>query len=130
MVQALRWWVLVCIRAYQRWLSPWKGYRCAHGAQHGESCSAAGLRIVQTRPPAQWLPLMREQFGLCAEAAREIADERRRRRPNNPAPCRDNCRGCRRKPDNFDKGCDCLNILPDACEPNCCDGIRLRPPPL
>lgn len=38
---------LSAIRLYQRWLSPRKGFRCAHAALHGgESCSAAVARIV------------------------------------------------------------------------------------
>ncbi|WP_019585914.1 membrane protein insertion efficiency factor YidD [Deinococcus apachensis] len=36
------------IRLYQRYLSPRKGFRCAHVALHGgESCSAAVARIVR-----------------------------------------------------------------------------------
>lgn len=41
---------LAGIRAYQRFISPRKGFRCAHAAVHGgDSCSAAVTRIVQTR---------------------------------------------------------------------------------
>lgn len=36
------------IRLYRRWLSPHKGFRCAHAALHGgESCSAAVSHIVR-----------------------------------------------------------------------------------
>lgn len=39
---------LRAIRVYRRYLSPRKGFHCAHAALHGgESCSAAVARIIQ-----------------------------------------------------------------------------------
>lgn len=38
---------LAAIGFYQRWLSPLKGFRCAHAALYGgESCSAAIARVI------------------------------------------------------------------------------------
>lgn len=57
------------IRFYGRFLSPRKGFRCAHAALHGgESCSAAVARIV--REDGAWSGRFRiaARFGECRAA--------------------------------------------------------------
>lgn len=59
------------IRFYQRWISPIKGFRCAHRALHGgDSCSEAILKLVQARGVWSCLPDVRHRFRECALAAR------------------------------------------------------------
>lgn len=62
---------LTLIRAYQRWLSPHKGFVCAHRARlGGPSCSQAGARLIQRRGLRGGLPLLRERLLRCGAAHR------------------------------------------------------------
>ena len=66
------------IRAYQRWISPYKGFRCAHRQLHGElSCSEFALREVLDRGLVAALPGIRNQFRKCGAAARFLRQQRR-----------------------------------------------------
>jgi putative component of membrane protein insertase Oxa1/YidC/SpoIIIJ protein YidD len=76
---------VVLIEAYQRWLSPRKGFRCAYGVLHGAgTCSSVGKRIMRERGMFAFFRLMPEQFAACRTAAatlhNETPEERRRRR--------------------------------------------------
>ena len=61
------------INKYQRYLSPHKGYSCAHRTLHGgDSCSQhAKTQIVRV---GIWraIPLMRQRFRLCAQASQSL----------------------------------------------------------
>ena len=59
--------VLGVIALYQRWLSPLKGFHCAHAALHGgASCSAA---IAQTiRDEGLKLSLLTSRLAACRQA--------------------------------------------------------------
>ncbi|MFO1250516.1 membrane protein insertion efficiency factor YidD [Inhella sp.] len=62
---------LALIRAYQRWISPHKGFVCAHRAQlGGPSCSQAGARLIQRRGLRRGLPLLRERLLRCGAVHR------------------------------------------------------------
>lgn len=51
------------ITGYQRYVSPYKGFRCAHRALHGgESCSAYGKRAIQEVGVRAGMALLRERF--------------------------------------------------------------------
>lgn len=70
---------------YQRFISPYKGFRCAHSALHGgASCSAAVRAIVEREGLWRGWPLIRRRFAECRVAAQqqrpETEEERRRRR--------------------------------------------------
>jgi putative component of membrane protein insertase Oxa1/YidC/SpoIIIJ protein YidD len=65
----LRMVVLGLIGGYRRYLSPYKGFRCAHAACHGRgSCSDWVARIVRERQAHLWLPLAWRRFRACARA--------------------------------------------------------------
>ena len=65
----LRWAAVGSIRAYQRWLSPYKGFRCAHHALHRQgSCSNFGLGVFQAHPFGQAWGLLRQRFQECRHA--------------------------------------------------------------
>lgn len=62
---------LALIRAYQRWISPRKGFSCAHRARlGGPSCSQAGARLIQRLGLRRGLPLLRERLRRCGEVHR------------------------------------------------------------
>ena len=62
---------LCLIRAYQRWLSPHKGFSCAYRVHCGRaSCSALGYRVIRRHGCLLGLALLRQRLGLCGVAHR------------------------------------------------------------
>ncbi|WP_019010742.1 membrane protein insertion efficiency factor YidD [Deinococcus aquatilis] len=60
---------LSVIGFYQRWLSPYKGFRCAHAALYGgESCSAAVARLIGEQGLMGSAPAVRARFQACRGA--------------------------------------------------------------
>lgn len=58
------------ITGYQQYISPYKGFHCAHLVLHaGESCSTYGKRMVLERGIGGFLAAMRERFTACRRAA-------------------------------------------------------------
>jgi len=58
------------IEAYQRHLSPRKGFRCAYGALHGTgTCSSIGKRFMREQGFLRFFKLMPMQFAACKVAA-------------------------------------------------------------
>ncbi|MEM7746456.1 MAG: membrane protein insertion efficiency factor YidD [Paracoccaceae bacterium] len=59
-----------CIRLYQRWVSPLKGFRCAYSARHGgPGCS--GFAAEQIKRVGIWraVPKIVARLRLCSLAA-------------------------------------------------------------
>ncbi len=60
----------VLIAGYQRYISPYKGFRCAHRVAHGGlSCSAYAKHVLLRRGVAAAVRRMRTRFAACAAAA-------------------------------------------------------------
>jgi putative component of membrane protein insertase Oxa1/YidC/SpoIIIJ protein YidD len=58
------------IKAYQKFVSPHKGYRCAHAQVHGGlSCSSYALAAIDENGVSRGLMLLIERFKECAAAA-------------------------------------------------------------
>lgn len=63
--------LLAAIAAYQRFLSPYKGFRCAYHAHTGRaSCSDLGYRVVRRYGVVTGLVLLRRRVYLCGVAYR------------------------------------------------------------
>lgn len=72
--------LLWCIRFYQRFLSPWKGFRCAYGAHTGRSsCSAFGYHAVERHGVLVGWSLLRRRLRRCATSC---ADRHQGAAPN------------------------------------------------
>lgn len=57
---------LAAIRAYQRWLSPHKGFACAFRVHTGrDSCSAYGYRVINRYGLPAGLALLRRRLADC-----------------------------------------------------------------
>lgn len=66
--------VLSVIGFYQRWLSPYKGFRCAHAALYGgESCSAAVARLIGEQGLASSVSAVRARFQACRGAFDQLS---------------------------------------------------------
>jgi putative component of membrane protein insertase Oxa1/YidC/SpoIIIJ protein YidD len=62
------------VRAYQRHLSPHKGWRCAHGALHGDTtCSAAVRDVLARKGVVRGVVPTAIQFWACYRAAQVLA---------------------------------------------------------
>jgi putative component of membrane protein insertase Oxa1/YidC/SpoIIIJ protein YidD len=58
------------IVGYQRYVSPWKGYRCAYRAAHGgPSCSEFARRLVLRGGIWRMVRMMPARFAQCHQAA-------------------------------------------------------------
>jgi putative component of membrane protein insertase Oxa1/YidC/SpoIIIJ protein YidD len=67
------------ITGYQRYLSPHKGFRCAHRVLHqGESCSQYVKRAVREEGLVTALRCSRVRFAECHEANRVIRERRQK----------------------------------------------------
>ena len=105
---------LRAIRAYQRALSPRKGFSCAYRRATGrDGCSGYGYRVIQRFGLLAGLTLLRRRLRLCGETHRH--------RPVAPNPLLHYQRG------DCDPGCD-PGCVPDVhCGDTCnmsnsCDG--------
>ena len=64
------------ISFYQRYISPHKGFRCAHRVYHGgQSCSGYAKTAVQTYGLGAAMPLVRQRFSDCGQAARVMKSQ-------------------------------------------------------
>ena len=78
---------LACIRGYQKYLSPRKGFSCPHRLVHGgASCSEFIRLAVASHGLRHSLPLARERFGRCHEAGQVLARRRRGGQPFASTP--------------------------------------------
>lgn len=100
---------LAAIGAYQRWISPNKGYGCAYRIHcGGAGCSGLGFRAIRWRGLVPGLAILRMRLARCSAAHR--AHHPRRRLHAQAGVC--------------DGGCDLPGCdLGDACD--CCDCLDL-----
>ncbi|PSB57257.1 membrane protein insertion efficiency factor YidD [Chamaesiphon polymorphus] len=69
---------IAAIAGYQRYLSPYKGFRCAHRVLHrGESCSQYVKRMVREEGLGIALAKSRVRFAECKEANRILQARRK-----------------------------------------------------
>jgi putative component of membrane protein insertase Oxa1/YidC/SpoIIIJ protein YidD len=62
-----------CIVVYQKFISPYKGFRCAHAALHESlSCSEYGKRSIQQHGVIEGVFLLKARFEGCSLAADEM----------------------------------------------------------
>ncbi|MFN4251393.1 membrane protein insertion efficiency factor YidD, partial [Deinococcus sp.] len=76
-MNSLNYLALGSIDLYQRWLSPLKGFRCAHAALFGgESCSAAVRRLVSEQGLLGGRGDIAARFQTCRQAYGHLAAAR------------------------------------------------------
>jgi len=110
------------ITFYQRFISPYKGFRCAHHARHNSgTCSNAVKGLIADNGFIKALPLIRARFKECRVAYESIKESRF----TSDLPCIDlscdadvfNCGGNDRRSncagDAFSGACDCLGSAGD-----------------
>lgn len=133
--------VVVLIRCYQRYLSPRKGFTCAHSRlHHSASCSEYFRRMVKLQGTLKATGLLQRRLHACRQASiilraqsDEPTDESRRDRRrysiydwcdlSGCGPDIADCGGCDLDGDGQS---DCGDCNPD-CDILSCDGCDFNP---
>jgi uncharacterized protein len=115
--------VIFLIGLYQRYLSPYKGFRCAHAAYHGgPSCSHAIKSIVHELGVFAALPRIRLRFIECRAAYARLSSEADKyRKPENEGrkPRRRKSGSCSGEAADGAVDCACDAIGDRACDAPC-----------
>ena len=113
---------VLIISFYQRYISPYKGYRCAYGVLNNRgSCSNIVKEIIRTQGLLSGWGNIKAQFSACSNANDELKkrkkdDEQKKDKRGDPCTGCDcgsfiDCvpiRSCKKGPDsNCDLPCDC-----------------------
>jgi putative component of membrane protein insertase Oxa1/YidC/SpoIIIJ protein YidD len=95
------------IQFYQKHISPYKGFRCAHGDYYGgDSCSGAVSKIIRRKGLINGFAAIKNQFRRCSHAYMEIKNKfpkRKKDKGNVAADCALNGLG-----DVASLPCECL----------------------
>ncbi|NUZ05352.1 membrane protein insertion efficiency factor YidD [Schlegelella koreensis] len=89
--------VLAAIRAYQRFVSPYKGFCCAYRQHTGRaSCSTLGYRVIRRHGVVGGLTLLRQRTYRCGVSHRRFAFRSQRLHPERGVcdcdlPCDSDC---------------------------------------
>lgn len=80
--------VLAAITAYQRYVSPYKGFSCAYRRHTGRSsCSKLGYRAVRRLGVVTGLAVLRRRLDRCREAHQRHSLSRRRPHRSERGDC-------------------------------------------
>ncbi|MDQ7091541.1 MAG: membrane protein insertion efficiency factor YidD [Methylococcales bacterium] len=102
--------VVFLIQIYQRYLSPYKGFRCAHAVlEGGDSCSQAIKLKVLNQGCLKGFYFSRLQFERCRKANKTLIKRRRIDQcdclSDGACQCMENCFSKDTLP-SFDSACD------------------------
>ena len=100
----------VAISGYQRYVSPYKGFRCAHCVLHkGRSCSEAVKRLIRKHGLIAAIPHVRGRFAECRAAMATLQ-----------VYAQAQAEGKKKKGGDGSSGCgdaiDCGDVSCDACD--------------
>ena len=116
---------LATITAYQRYLSPYKGFCCAYRIHTGRaSCSAIGYRVIRRYGVFAGVALLRRRTYLCGVAHRRYSPACQRPHRAQRGDCDLGCD----LPCNFNvdlpssKTCSSLSDFSSCCDCGGCDG--------
>jgi putative component of membrane protein insertase Oxa1/YidC/SpoIIIJ protein YidD len=125
-----RFWILL-IHIYQRFISPYKGFRCAHAVYHsGPSCSSAVKTIIFENGLVKGLPAIKKRFAECNQAYLLILAEKQqddnKKDKQKPSRCKqekDQCGGnCITSPCDVLSCCQPGKGVGKNCDFDPCDG--------
>ena len=85
---------LLAIRVYQRWISPYKGFRCAHSVLHGgPGCSGYAAEAIRDRGLLGAIRPIRQRFRDCRAAFVTLMAEKSDDSDNEPKGGKSGIRG-------------------------------------
>ena len=79
---------------YQQYISPHKGYCCAHSALHGNlTCSSWAIHVLENQRFSLFFPLMKRRFQACNQAHKNLKKKNSGTNNENsdtvdPCPCK------------------------------------------
>jgi putative component of membrane protein insertase Oxa1/YidC/SpoIIIJ protein YidD len=83
------------ISFYQRFISPYKGFRCAAGAYYGSgSCSHVVKEIIEENGLIIGRSKIRDQFRRCTIAARALQAEKKKKKRRRERSPKGEAAGC------------------------------------
>lgn len=124
----MRHFFIFLITVYQKYISPYKGFRCAYGCYHKTlSCSAIIKNIITEQGLLAGWPLIKQQFKQCQTAySLLINDDEQPPPPQNESSCynklKKEAKECAQEASCRcvgDIGSDCIPDLP--CDANPCN---------
>ena len=134
---ALDWFCLGAIAFYQRYLSPRKGYRCAHARLHGgDGCSGFAREAIAQLGVSAAIAPIRARFAMCKLAGQMLRARKSRAqieldKPNQPGDWNETGRDQNEREraerekrgwrDRFDDVC-CVDLGWMLCADSLCDG--------
>lgn len=126
MIHPQRYLVWYAIAGYRRWLSPYKGFRCAAATLHGgNSCSRAIQDIVLQKGPWRGRRAIRERFALCRMAAQQLRERRASQASQHE---QDDPNGPPHQPRKHQRHCWLNEIGPCCVGPGACGGAVATAP--
>jgi putative component of membrane protein insertase Oxa1/YidC/SpoIIIJ protein YidD len=113
--------LLALVRLYQRFVSPYKGFRCAYRVHTGRaSCSELGYRALRRHGVIGGLQVLRVRVGRCGVAHRRFALAREAQRLGERGDCDLSCDvpdlGDCGVADTGGDGCAALSFRSCACD--------------
>lgn len=106
------------IDLYRRYISPYKGFRCAHNAMHAQgSCSDYGRVVFAERSLRDGMRLMRLRFQECKAAAMVAASVAQ----SGPTHAQDDDEAKRRKRSSY---CDAPSVDCGSASLDCAPPIN------
>jgi uncharacterized protein len=77
---------LSLIAGYQKHLSKYKGFRCAHNVLHKHgSCSEWAVKTIETEGALSMISKIRKRFIECNEAAKELSSKKEEEKKDSDA---------------------------------------------
>lgn len=124
----MTWIAIKAINFYQKYISPYKGFRCAHGVATGEiSCSGYGKKVIKRFGLLTGLKLLNRRFYDCSWHARHLNKLKEMSKDKNSKMYRP-ITGYRSTQGGFvDCDCDCGDCDMPDCDINFCDGLDCIP---
>lgn len=108
------------ITGYQKYISPHKGFACAHRMLYeGESCSQYVKRMVAEKDLLAAIKASKQRFQACKEANRIFRASREQTEPEKSRKPKKNGISCLEDPSICFSGWDCSGCQLGAEEINC-----------
>lgn len=108
---SLKYLLLLLVKAYQKWVSPSKGFTCAHRAYFGRStCSVYGWNAISKHGSLTGIKLILRRFKSCSVAFQKLEKED----PKDESPRK-------KRDDDFGK---CL-VIEGVGEVACCSALSI-----
>ncbi len=105
--------VAIAITGYQKYISPYKGFCCAHRVKHGGmSCSEYVKQALLHHGIWPAIPVVKQRFQACKLAASAL-------RAESNAHGRERSRSRRQEKNSILENCDCcVDLIPSqSCSP-------------